>query len=776
MPRNSTTGEYTLLENSNYPALPGVTIASSAHNAVLEDQETALNVTPDQLQGIAWADIASASTVNIGAATSSNLRVTGTTTITAFDTIRSGITKTLRFAGALQLTYNATSMILPGAGNITTAANDVGVFQSLGSGNWVCTAYTRVPPRTITGTTGRITVTNGDGVSGNPTIDVDPAVSFREALTSLRTYYVRTDGSDSNTGLVNSAGGAFLTLQHAADVIQQTLDLNGNNVIVDIGDGTYTAGVTVDGSWVGEGFVYFIGDTVTPSNVNINTTSASCFFALNSARFGVRGVKMTTTTSGVCIGAYLNSYVNYQSVDFGACAESHVECGTNSTISPDGAYAISGSAVSHWHTGSPGIIACGGPFSVTITGTPAFSSYFAGVAQGAITCGLVTYIGSATGVRFLAHKNGVIDVNTQGLTALPGDIAGRVASGGIYKGNQATPLYVMTDTTNSGGVYSEWRAAGWDADNATPNTFDTKFLVQAGTDPKGYFYCNGDEGYSSGRTHFAGDAYVQVSSGTTDGWSFEPKAFGIVFQASANGAAVGAMRRRTSDGDILSFFRDTSSVGSISVTTTATAYNTASDARLKDKIERLTEAGEVIDNTEIWRFRWNHVEGDRMAVGVMAQDAFLVVPEAVTPGDDNPAGRPGEKGWHQWGVDQAKWMPYVIAEMQSMRRRLAALEGGARFAEMPPAYIDRAERAKEVVGSLEAIKAKLDASRKMIPDQIGELMEAGETIAEARDRLTPKLNTELSKLKNLRGLAGEDLNREAEIETLLGMLSRLGEG
>jgi hypothetical protein len=88
-----------------------------------------------------WVDIASATTTDIGAAASQNVRVTGTTTITGLGTVAAGTFRRVRFAGALTLTYNATSLILPGAANITTVAGDVAEFISEGSGNWRCVNY-----------------------------------------------------------------------------------------------------------------------------------------------------------------------------------------------------------------------------------------------------------------------------------------------------------------------------------------------------------------------------------------------------------------------------------------------------------------------------------------------------------------------------------------------------------------------------------------------------------------------------------------------------------
>lgn len=87
--------------------------------------------------------IASATTTDLGSKDSTFLTVSGTTTITGLGTVSAGIYKFVTFSGALTLTHNATSLILPGEANITTVAGDTALFLPLGSGNWKCMFYQR---------------------------------------------------------------------------------------------------------------------------------------------------------------------------------------------------------------------------------------------------------------------------------------------------------------------------------------------------------------------------------------------------------------------------------------------------------------------------------------------------------------------------------------------------------------------------------------------------------------------------------------------------------
>lgn len=106
---------------------PSTAVPSLASTTeVLTGTDAAKTTTPDAIAAL-WeqgSDIASSGTISIGEGGYFN--VTGTTTITDIDfaTDKTGRGAWIKFAGALTLTHNATTLILPGGANITTAAGD----------------------------------------------------------------------------------------------------------------------------------------------------------------------------------------------------------------------------------------------------------------------------------------------------------------------------------------------------------------------------------------------------------------------------------------------------------------------------------------------------------------------------------------------------------------------------------------------------------------------------------------------------------------------------
>ncbi len=170
----------------------------------------------NQAQG---ADIASATTTDIGAATGNHVNITGTTTITALGTVQAGTRRTVKFAGILTLTYNATSLILPTAASITTAAGDTAEFVSLGSGNWICILYQRA-----------------SGVALAPVIS--GATTFLAADVNLNNTSNWFSGP--NTGSIGASGqvwliSAFATMIDTAGIAQFELGIfNGSTYLTDL--------------------------------------------------------------------------------------------------------------------------------------------------------------------------------------------------------------------------------------------------------------------------------------------------------------------------------------------------------------------------------------------------------------------------------------------------------------------------------------------------------------------------------------------------------------
>lgn len=116
------------------------------------------------------ADIASATTTDLGAVEGLAHDITGTTTITGFGTVRAGIWKVIKFEGALTLTHNSTSLILPGGVNIKTADGDVAIMISEGSGNWRCVSYQFGASAIVDTLSGDVDLTNTGTFFTGPTV------------------------------------------------------------------------------------------------------------------------------------------------------------------------------------------------------------------------------------------------------------------------------------------------------------------------------------------------------------------------------------------------------------------------------------------------------------------------------------------------------------------------------------------------------------------------------------------------------------------------------
>jgi hypothetical protein len=290
---------------------------------------------------------------------------------------------------------------------------------------------------------------SADGSAWADALVVDSAtgkVSFpvsggpREMLTADRIYYVRSDGNDANPGLVNTSGGAFLTIQKAIDTVMNTIDLAGHNVLIQVAAGTYAGNVTVAAAWCGAGAVTLQGDTVTPSNVELSTTGAAITVGSPNtcagAKLALGGFKITTAGNGNGIIAAEGSFVVINgAMEFGAVGTgAHMQSTRGSGIAVITNYTISGSAGSHWNLNQNARLICGGR-TITVTGSPVFSAGFANAAR--LSCATVsgnTFSGTtgASSPRYKVFTGAFIDTGGAGVSFLPGDSAGTSDGTGIY--------------------------------------------------------------------------------------------------------------------------------------------------------------------------------------------------------------------------------------------------------------------------------------------------------------------------------------------------------
>jgi len=211
------------------------------------------------------ATLASASTVDLCSTPRNYLTISGTTTITSFGaTCPAGVVKLVTFSGALILTYNATSLIIPGANNISpTVPGDQATLVSLGSGNWQVASYTPA----------------SGGALINPSIDVGDYIMTSLTAPPSAKYLFSYGQAVSRT--------TYAALLTGTTITQSVTRTTGSPTLTGFTDTTQIpTGAAIEGSGVPA------SDTI------LSCTPTTCTMAINATSSGTANVTIFPNGNG----------------------------------------------------------------------------------------------------------------------------------------------------------------------------------------------------------------------------------------------------------------------------------------------------------------------------------------------------------------------------------------------------------------------------------------------------------------------------------------------
>lgn len=442
---NGQPGPLVVLDGTDIEAnvtLVNVTPAGSSIADALVALDTAAS--PGQAP---WEQEPSAATLDIGALPSVYIELTGSTTATSFGTVANKL-RFLRVGaghGPITLTNNSNIKIKGGV-NRTMVVGDLALCISDDDGTWdvvvsrglAGTAFDDIKQAATDTATGVVELaTTAEAQTGTDTARaVTPAglrASTREKLTANRTYYVRSDGSDSNTGLANTSGGAFLTIPKGLSTAA-TLDFAGYTVTISVGAGSFAGGPVP--KCVGQN---------SPTNLLITGAgSGSTTLTANAAYGGViaAGLESGCQISGMTVtnsnanGYALHAYWGGKILIGSDCAFSTGSTGVlfvstdpASEIRASASFSITANCAIAYSAQLGGSIILAG---ITITyGTRTFTVTAYSVA-GTIVHRSVTNSGTVTGQRYDIWTLAVLTTSGGGASAVAGSTSGTTNTGAQY--------------------------------------------------------------------------------------------------------------------------------------------------------------------------------------------------------------------------------------------------------------------------------------------------------------------------------------------------------
>lgn len=173
------------------------------------------------------------------------------------------------------------------------------------------------------------------------------------------------------------------------------------------------------------------------------------------------------------------------------------------------------------------------------------------------------------------------------------------------------------------------------------------------------FFVGGDSGVGTEAGRFASDGSFLVGTTTNGGWPSGSKAefrgtghsLSVYNSASGTGGNPDALLVRVDQTNswFANFYYTGSQVGTISTNGSSTAYNTTSDARLKDVTIQQKNYRAPIERLWVGDFKWK--KGGSAGFGIIAQQAYSEFPQAI---------QKLEKESDTWQADYSKLAPLAL--------------------------------------------------------------------------------------------------------------------
>ncbi len=311
------------------------------------------------------------------------------------------------------------------SGAITLAlANDLAGLEGLSStGLAVRTAADTWTTRTITGTSNRISVTNGNGVSGNPTIDIDTSYVGQSSIDTLGTITtgVWTAGNVTTPTLTTDLITAADNLSLLPTGGNTWLDVSANYYITTNGDGAFN---------------------------NIRGTASDSFFAIDLSAVTVTGdlafANLTQGSALSVLGVTGNATADHASI---AAASDHQVLRRSGTAVAFGAINLaSGNAV----TGTLPL-GNGGTGLTAVPGSSGQLIFNSSSVYGATAA--VAYAATTNHIRITSQSAAYIPLALRGATSQTGHLIDFENTGGSVLGfisGDATTLQLPSFAIKNG--------------------------------------------------------------------------------------------------------------------------------------------------------------------------------------------------------------------------------------------------------------------------------------------------------------------------------------